>query len=425
MHAEAVHIDIDEVIQSGPIQPSRFLSLLMAIFAVGGALAFGMGLLSDNLKHTWSTYYVSLLFFMGISAGGVMITTIWQITRATWSAPLRRLAEANAAFLPVAYVLFLATYFGKEHLFPWANAPRPGTEWWMQPDFVYGRFAVLLGFLFVLMCRFVLLSLRGDIGMIKEKGDKKGRWHGWLYNTLTAHWRGTPDEVASIQPRLSWNAPVLVIVYAIIYSLFAFEMVMAMDKTWMSNLFGAFMFIGNIYMGWAVLAITAVYYCAKERKFNNVMSTATLWDLGKLTFGFCMLWGYFFFSQFLPQWYGNLPEETQYLIKITREYPWKGVGWFSFACAFILPFIMLLSRDLKKTPAAYVTVCFIILVGVYFEKYTMVMSHVTADHIPFGLTDIAVFLGFLGLYVLSIQTFMRSFPYVAISHPLTKGNDEW
>lgn len=425
MHAELPAINIEEVVRADPIAPSRSLQFLMLLCVTVGFVTFSVGLWSYPADLLWGSYYVSLLFFMGLSAGGVMISAIFQIVRATWSAPIRRLAEANAAFLPIAYVLFLVTYFGKEHLFPWANAPRPGSEWWMQPNFVYARFAVLLGFLFFMMSRYVLMSLRGDIGLIRERSPEKRFWNRWFYTALTRNWKGTEAEVRELQPKLSFNAPVLVIFYALIYSFFSFEMIMAMDRMWMSNLFGGFMFMGNVYIAWAVLGMSTVYHSSKEPKFGKMVSTNQLWDLGKLTFGFCMIWGYFFWSQFLPQWYGNLPEETAFIITRIREYPWKGFAWCTFAACFICPFILLLSRDLKKTPAAYATVCLLIFIGIWCEKYLIVMPKMTPDGIPFSGFDVGIFLGFLGMYVLSIQTFLANLPYAPVSHPVARGVTEW
>lgn len=79
------------------------------------------------------------------------------------------------------------------------------------------------------------------------------------YDALTVGWKGAEAEIAEIQPKRSWNAPLLMALYGVIYSLFAFEMIMATDAVWYANMFGGWIFIGNIYVGWAVLAITSTY----------------------------------------------------------------------------------------------------------------------------------------------------------------------
>jgi len=423
MHAEALNINVDEVIDAGPLKLSEKLTLAMWAFVAIGVLAFIISLFTFPPSHVWGVFHVNLFFWTGLAVGGVAITAILQIVRAQWAMPVRRLAEANVAFLPWAFLFFLMTWFGKEHIFPWAVGPMPGREWWMQPNFVYLRFIVLLAILFFVMFAFIRLSLRGDVGMVQAK-DKSG-WSGWWHNYLGAGWGNTEAEVLNLQRRMSVLAPVVIILYVLIYSLYTFEMLMSMDTIWYANMFGGFIFVGNIYLAWAVLSITTVLFIYTRPQFAKVVTTQQLWDLGKLTFGFSMLWGYLFFSHFMVQWYGNLPEETQWLILRTREYPWKGLAYLTFSMCFVIPWVMLLGRDMKKTPWAFATVCCIPFFGVWLEKYMLIMPQLSPEMIPFGILEVCFFLGFLGVYVLSVAGFLKRFPFVPVSHPLTRGSNEW
>ncbi len=424
MHSEAVNINIEEVIQTRPIQPETFTRKIMWTALSVAFLIFFVAW-GDSPKHMWGVFLVNVSFWFGLSLGGVMLTVIFQIVRATWCAPIRRIAEANVAFLPYAYMAFLMTYFGKEELYPWARGPMPGREWWMQPDFVYARFAVLFGLLVILMTRYVNMSLRGDVGLVKERTAEKHHWLHWPYGFLTLNWRGSEIEIPALQNKMSWNAPLIVIAYAVVVSLFSFEMMMGMDTIWYSNMFGGFQFLGNIYMSWAMTIILAVYFAAKSPAYNRTLSKSQLWDLGKLTYGFCMLWGYTFFSQYLPQWYGNMPEETQWLILRTKEYPWKPVAWIVFAMCFIIPFILLLSEDLKKTPPALATVACIVLGGIWMERYVVIMPQLFPGSLPFGVIEVALFIGFFAAYFLSVTSFMSKYPYIPVSHPQSSGLIKW
>ncbi|MCO6431287.1 MAG: hypothetical protein J5J00_10540 [Deltaproteobacteria bacterium] len=424
-HVEAVNLDIEKLIECEPIRATRTLTKTMWVFVLVGMAIFMRAVFFGDPALAWGAFYTNVIFWMGLAVGACIIPAIFQIVRAQWSPPVRRIAEANVAFLPWAYFALLTSYFGREHLFPWARAPMPGREYWMSPDFVYLRFGLLMPLLFFLIWRFVRMSLRTDVGMIKEHAKHSHKWSLSYYDTLTSGWKGTVEEVREIQPRLSRFAPVLVFAYAIIFSLFAFEMIMSMDVIWYSNMFGGFIFIGNIYMGWAVLSILVSYLSRHHKEYARTLTDQQFWDLGKLTFGFCILWGYLFFSQFLPQWYGNLPEETQWMILRTREYPWKIFGWTVLSLCFVLPFILLLSRDVKKIPATLSAVCAIVLLGMYLERYIIVMPQLSPGAIPFGITEIGVFLGFLGVYVLSINGFLSRFPFIPVSSPLSQGSTDW
>ena len=169
----------------------------------------------------------------------------------------------------------------------------------------------------------------------------------------------------------------------------------------------------------------SMYFSRKKQALGELVTDQQFWDLGKLNFGFCMLWGYMFWSQFLTQWYGNLPEETQWLILRTREFPWKGLAWIAFPMAFIIPFISLLSRDLKKNRVTYAVVCVVLMTGVWLDRYLIIMPELSPNSIPLGLKEIGIFLGFLGAYLLCIRNFLSKHPCVTVSHPLTHGSKEW
>lgn len=428
-HVHLVPVNIENVVNAGPLkaQGSTYVKLWLMVFV--GITVFAGNLMFGNAAETWGAFYVNAVWFQGLALGGVMTTVIMQIVRAKWGAPVRRLAEANVAYLPVAFVVFLTTYFGKDYLFYWGTKAMPGREFWMEPGFVYLRFSVLFFVLFFLMARFIGMSLRGDVGLARDRGSNKLEWNLPIHRFLVRGWKGAEREVIPLQRKMSVNAPVVVLCYAVVISLFAFEMIMGQNPVWYSNLFGAFIFVSQIYIGWAGLALMTMFFSKTNKKFGELVTGQQLWDLGKLTFGFCMLWGYMFWSQFLPQWYGNLPEETQWLILRTREFPWKGLSWIAFPMAFIIPFISLLSRDVKKTPLSYGAVCVCLMVGVWLDRYIIIMPEAlpkdVATYIPLGYKEVGIFIGFLGAYLLCIRSFLSKFPFVPVSHPLTHGSNQW
>jgi hypothetical protein len=423
-HVHTVPVNIESVVDAGPVRVSGSTLTKLWFMVFIGIIVFTAGLLFGDAGVTWGAFYVNAVYFQGLALGGVMTTVIMQIVRATWGAPVRRLAEANVAYFPVAFCVFLTTYFGREYLFYWGRAPMPGREMWMVPEFVYFRFAVLFFVLYFLMTRFVARSLRGDVGLARERAKNKAQWNLATHRSLTKGWKGA-GEILPIQRKLSVTAPVVAFFYAVVVSLFAFEMIMGQNPNWISNLFGAFIFVSQIYIGWACLALMSMYFSKRHKSLGEVVTSQQFWDLGKLNLGFCMLWGYMFWSQFLTQWYGNLPEETQWLILRTREFPWKGLAWVVFPMCFIIPFVSLLSRDVKKNTKTYAAVCFVLMTGVWLDRYLIIMPEISPHHIPFGITEVGIFVGFLGAYLLCIRNFLSKYPAVAVSHPLTHGSAEW
>ena len=75
-----------------------------------------------------------------------------------------------------------------------------------------------------------------------------------------------------------------------------------------------------------------------------------------------MLWAYFNFSQYMLEKYAaNLVEEIPYFI--TRiSHGWQYLALFLVLFQFAVPFLLLLMRDLKRTPHRLVWVALALLV---------------------------------------------------------------
>ena len=103
MHADIIKIDIEEVAKAGPNALSESSRKLCWLGIWLGIITFFYALISGYPeKLLWGAYYTNLVFFMGIAAGGVVWAAVFQIVRATWSPAIRRIAEAQVAFLPWA-----------------------------------------------------------------------------------------------------------------------------------------------------------------------------------------------------------------------------------------------------------------------------------------------------------------------------------
>lgn len=419
-HLEALHLDLDKAVNWKPVEFDPGFRRLLWYFTWVGIFTFGIGLVAFRANYAlfWGAFYTNLLYWMGLSVGAVVTALIMHIVRASWAPTVKRVAEASVSFFWVAWLLLVGTYFGKEHLFYWARHPMPGREWWMEPDFVYVRHALCLGVLFLLLYNFVRQGLRGDLGILRERSRNKDLWNLSHYTDLIGKWRGEAVEKPAIDIARSRWAPPLVMAYAIFYSLFAFEMVMGMDPIFYANMFGAFVFVGNVLGGWAILSLSVLCIRSQNPEYASCVGRQQFHDLGKLTFGFVILWCYLFFSQFLPIWYGNMPEETQWLILRIRENPWRLLSWATIAMCFFVPFILLLSEDVKKTPLAYALVCVIILIGLWCERYVLIMPQISPHRIPIGPLEIGFFLGFLGTYGLCVTSFLKKYPILPYSDPV-------
>jgi hypothetical protein len=193
---------------------------------------------------------------------------------------------------------------------------------------------------------------------------------------------------------------------------------MSLDPHWYSTLFGAYYFMGSFYIALAAIyLLSLLFHKALDRQ--GTIHPHHLHDLGKLVFAFCIFTGYLFYVQFLVIWYGNIPEETRYVILRVKTTPWEPLAWITLGMIFVIPFILLLSRKIKMKPLPMMILSGIILAGMWGERFILVAPSIwKGGGIPLGLLELLITAGFLGLVGLSMILFLARVPLLPISDPL-------
>ena len=338
----------------------RLSTPLLWIFAcmtLAGILTFIYGFNGENGTRIWRIFLVNYVYWTGISFGTLLFSAVLNITNARWGRSLKRLAEAPGAFTPVAFVLFWVLYLGKERIFPWIREPVPEKAAWLNTSFMFIRDGAGIFLLMLFGVAIIYHSVRCDIKYISSKGSPDSSAPKDLIAQCAGHF--------DIQKKLS---PVYGILYALVLSLISFDLLMSLDPHWYSSLFGAYFFIGSFYTGLAVimiLAILGVRYMGQEKS----IIPSRLHSLGKLMLGFCLMTGDFFYTQFFVIWYGNLPEETRFLLLRLQKSPWGHIAWIVLIVAFAVPFAVLLNRRIKMMHIPMLLLSLIILAGMLIEKF--------------------------------------------------------
>src|SRR6266705_5985196 len=136
------------------------MTILWAVLAALGALAFLVGVNSADAASVWSIYLVNLIFWSGLAVTGPAIAGMMQLTEARWSPSVRRLAVTTIGFLPVAFVLMALLFAGRTWLYPWVTEPVAVKAVWLNVPFFFGRNLVLALALFATCYAFAGMLLR-------------------------------------------------------------------------------------------------------------------------------------------------------------------------------------------------------------------------------------------------------------------------
>ncbi|HEV7991383.1 MAG TPA: hypothetical protein VGP25_06125 [Gemmatimonadaceae bacterium] len=412
MSMHAVHVPTREELVATYSKPlPKALGTLALVLAVLGAIVFVAGLFVAP-DRAWRAYHVSWLYFTVLSSAGVMFVAVQRITTARWSRPIVRLLEGYVAFLPVSFVLLLITLFlGKNHIFPWTHERPPVAEkvLYYNPGFLTARDIIACGAITLLSLWYIYTSVRLDVGLLPEWGSK---WAAGLRARMRDGFRDERRELHSTHSLQGKLAVFLALVFGYGWTILAFDLSMGLSLHFQSTLYGWWFFMG----GWLCsLTLFTLLVMAWRRYLGAeaIIQENHFHDLGKLCFAFTAFWGYLTFGQYLVIWYGNMGEETHWP-RLRLMAPWVNWTVSAVILVFFAPFFGLLSRAAKvyrPTLALFTTIS---LVGMFLVRYLEVYPSLygVAPGTPFGLWEVGIALGFLGLWGSCYMAFMNAFPRV-------------
>jgi hypothetical protein len=322
---------------------SRSLMLCLGglvLAAVVGAvqMAFGKPLIEPGV--IWQSYLIGYIFWLGLTLGPLAVLMIQHLTGGAWAMVSRRVLEAATRNVPLMAVLFLPIAWKLPELYIWARPEAANDPLiipkaaYLSPSFFYFRAALF----------FVIW---GTLAFILNK------------------WSKDQDEQPPLPPGpadskfRTLSGPGLVL-YVLTVTFMSVDWIMSLDPHWYSTIFGILTMGGQ---GLSTMAFTIIVLSAlvKFRPMSDVASAENFHDIGKLMFAFLMLWGYFSVSQLIIIWSANLPEEIPFYLERLHG-PWAPISIAILLLQFVLPFVLLLSRDLKRKPSAVRKVALLLLV---------------------------------------------------------------
>jgi len=380
-----------------------YTTVLPLLFAAAGIIIFLVHVTSGLVDKAWQAYLTNLLLFAAIAHGALLFSTLMNAVGARWSGPLAGLAEAFTAFFPVSFVLFIILFLGGDHVFPWLHHDLHGKEVWLNLPFMFSRdvagLLVLygLGFAYLYHALYFKLKTLGATGKLGE--------------LLRRRWQQKPPDEARFKKRMMACGLLYMLAFALVLSLLGYDLVMSADPHWYSTLFGAYSFVKAIYLGFgALIILSAILHLSPHTPFR--IESKQFHDIGKLYFAFCLVWADFFYAQFVVIWYGNISEETAYIIERTMTAPWSALAWAVFGICFIGPFVILINKKIKTLPVGMIIICSITIIGMWLEHFLLLAPafYPNAQTLPLSWIDLGVAFGFAGLLAWALSAYLKQFP---------------
>ena len=317
------------------------------LIGAGGAVLSLIGAFV-NLTQFMQSYLMAYMLCLGVTLGCLALGMVHQLSGGAWGVVLRRPIGAATRVLPMMTVLFLPIALGMTRLYPWTNADLVGRDELLQHKHLY------LNTPFFLVRAVVYFTV----------------WNAITYflNAWSLEQDRNPDP--RIARRMQQLSAFGLLGYGLMITFASFDWMMSLEPHWFSTMYGVLIMGGQGLSAMAFLIATVVWL-SRRPPLDRIVVTSHFHDLGNLMLAFVMLWAYFSFSQYLIIWAGNLPLEIGWYLHRSHT-SWRLVAIMLIVFHFAVPFVLLLSRSIKREPSLIVKVAAGILLARVVDLFWLI-----------------------------------------------------
>lgn len=341
----------------------------------------------------YHSYLYGYLFWMGLTLGCLGILVLHHLVSGSWGHVVQRYVESGARTLPLMALLFIPIIIGMKELYPWtdhetamANHAIESKLGYLNESFFLAR--QVLYFAFWIGVTFWL--------------TKKSRQQ---------------DETAD--PHLTRSMKIFsgpsMVFFVLTATLASVDWMMSLEPEWYSTMYGVGRIVGAVLTALA-FCIILVRLLGDKEPLKDILNTRHIHHLGNLMMAFTILWAYIAFSEFLIIWSGNLPEDNMWHLRR------MGSEWVVFAVIlivghFALPFLLLLSRQLKRKIVPLARIAAGILVMRFIDMYWLVYPAFNDHRLQFHWLTVVAPVAIGGLWLWLFIGNLKKQPLLPLHDP--------
>jgi hypothetical protein len=318
-------------------------ALVVGVVAIVAAIALAFLSPAGFALAFWRPYLVAFTFWTGVAVGSLALMMLHHLSGGGWGVVMRRIFEAATRTLPLLALFYLpiAVAVLTRSLYPWTFTA-------LQHEHAIAHKAFYFNLLFYFGRTVFYFAVWFALAYFLNK---------W---SLAQDAEPDPRRRRMLRERMQSVSGPGILLFGLTVTFAAVDWLMSLEPEWFSTMFGLLIMAGFGLTAFAFAILVAVRL-AREDGLADVYQPRHFHDHGKLLLAFVMVWAYFMFSQYLIIWAGNLPEEIPWYLRRLRG-GWQYVALALVVLHFALPFVLLLSRDLKRTARLLGAVALLVIV---------------------------------------------------------------
>jgi hypothetical protein len=373
----------------------KFKIITLLLIAIGaGTIVFGF---ITNRQTTWANYLIVNYYFFSIAMGGAFFFTIQSISQSGWSSAFKRVSEAMMSYIPFAALFFLLLWFGMNDLYHWSQKQTVPLDLILQHKsgylnvpFFFARMILYFLLWIVFIRKLRQISLREDLA---DPADT--------------------NHIMILFGKTELYSKIFIFILAITFSFSASDWIMSLDVKWYSTIFALKNLVAAFLHGVSIL--TLIVFILYKRGYFPFLNEYHLHDFARYLFMLSIVWGYFWFAQFMIIWYGNIPEETVYY-SVRWQEGWKVLFFMEIGLNWFIPFMVLLPVKTSRNMTVITVVIIFLIIGQYIDLFVQVIPGTTGA-LKFGWISVGTFLGYAGLFALVVATTLSKAKIIPSNHP--------
>jgi hypothetical protein len=344
-HPHTIHLPPAE-----RLVPSKYaLTNWFAFFAVAGIILTVIGALLNHVQFAYSWFF-ALYYFISIALGSFFWVTLHYASNAGWSVLVRRVWENILALFPLLFVLFTPLLLPGisdvlwKYMTPDNQAHLNHAKDWFSRECFVTKWA--------LYCLYFCLA-------------------GAYYRrqSIAQDTDGSPVRTRNMID----HSYLALVIFGVLETFLSFDWFMGLAWPWSSSLFGAYNFGLCVQAGMAACIVLVAIF--RSAGFLSSLNSEHFYLMGKLLFGFSILWAYFAFGQYLLIWYANIPEETVFYNDHSNAHGWRALCFLIVVGKFMFPVMYLLAQDTKKSLRSLTAIAIWLLFMHGVELYWFIMPY--------------------------------------------------
>ena len=396
---------------------------LLLLVTVGGFLGgwiyqlrWGMGVAGMRRPVFWGSYIATFVFWVGISHSGTFVSAILRVFKAEFRRPFTRAAEMMTSASLILAIGFIAVHAGRT----WRGyfilpIPNQRTLWSnFHSALLWDTFA-LIAYL-AGSTLYLFLPMIPDLAMAR---DHSTGWRKKLYTILSLGWRGNELQWHTLHKIINVFSFVIIPVMFSVHTIVSWDFAMSKVIGWRSSIFGPYFVVGAIFSG--VSAVVNILYLVRyNMKLHYFIREEHFDALGKLMLIFSFSWAYFFFSDYLVEWYGG-DAIGHTLLTLQARGPVAPFWYAMLICNIVIPWLTLWSKKIRTSPPALFVIALLVNVGMFLERFIIVTGFAQRNRLPFNWgtyqpspIEILIVVGSVAAFLFIYGLLTRIFPIIPV-----------